>query len=253
MNLTDRNKVYFASDFHLGAPAYNESRVREAKIVNWMDQIKNDAVAIYFLGDIFDFWFEYKTVVPKGFVRLLGKFAELSDQGIELHLITGNHDLWMHNYFKKELGVKVYFHPTEIELNGKKFYLAHGDGLGPGEILFKGIKKVFTNSLAQWFFSKIHPDLGIKFANFWSFKSRKANNSKNKSFKGDEKEYSIIHAKKTLTEKHYDFLIYGHRHIPLDIKLNDNSRYLNLGDWISHYSFAVFDGERLELKYFKQE
>lgn len=250
MELNASKKIYFASDFHLGAPNYHESREREIRIITWLEKVKYDAQVIYLLGDIFDFWFEYKTVVPKGYVRLLGKLAELCDSGIKIYLITGNHDLWMSDYFENEIGIKIYNNPITIDINNKIFYMAHGDGLNSKEISFTLIKKIFTNSFAQWLFAKIHPNIGISFANFWSRKSRIANIKRGEGFKGEDKEESVIFAKQLLLNQHYDFILLGHRHVPLDINLNNNSRYLNLGDWINHNSYAVFDGEVLELKYF---
>ncbi|MCH8904113.1 MAG: UDP-2,3-diacylglucosamine diphosphatase [Bacteroidetes bacterium] len=262
-----RSKIYFASDFHLGTPNYAKSLAREKKVVAWLESIKNDAKEIYLLGDIFDFWFEYKTVVPKGFTRLLGKIAELSDAGIPIKFFTGNHDLWMKDYFEKELNVEVYHHPITAEWNGKKFFIGHGDGLGPKDYGYKFINKIFKNKFCQWLFAQLHPGIGIKIAQLWSKKSRNSNSS-DKKFLGEEKEHLLIYAKDALRKEHFDFFIFGHRHIPLDITLSNNvngkenkshassnsqSRYINLGDWITHYSYAEFDGTELKLKYFNQQ
>ena len=245
-------KIYFLSDFHLGAPDYEGSLVREKKIVKFLDEIKSNASEIYLMGDVFDFWFEYEKAIPKGFVRLLGKLAELSDAGIKLHYFTGNHDMWVFGYLEKELGAKIYRKPITREINGKKFFLAHGDGLGPGDYGYKFIKAVFANPICQWLFARIHPNLGMRIAEFWSGQSRRA--TKEEKFYG-EKEWLVIYSKEILAKEHFDYFIYGHRHLPTDYKLSEKSTYINLGDWITNFSYAVFDseasGNNLELKYYR--
>lgn len=244
-------KIYFASDFHLGIPNHEKSLVREKRIVKWLDEIKHDAQEIYLMGDLFDFWFEYKYTVPKGFTRLLGKIAELTDSGIPVTFFTGNHDMWMFEYFPKELGVSIYREPITREYNGKKFYLGHGDGLGPGDYGYKFIKKIFASPLCQWLFARLHPNFAMGMGNFWSQKSRLSNGTTDEKFTGEENEWLVVYSKEVLQKQHFDYLIFGHRHLPLDIKLNNNSRYINLGEWINYNSYAVFDGENLELKYYK--
>lgn len=243
-------KIYFASDFHLGVPDEVSSLVREKRIVSWLDGIRHDAEELYLLGDVFDFWFEYKTVVPRGFVRLLGKLAELSDAGIRIHYFTGNHDMWMFDYLEKEIGLKIYRSPIEATYNGKSFYIGHGDGLGPGDHGYKFIKKVFANPVCQWLFARLHPNFGVGLANYFSRKSRIATGTTDEVFLGEEKEWLVIHSKELLAKKHYDYLIFGHRHLALDISINGKSRYINLGDWIRYNSYAVFDGQELSLNYF---
>jgi len=245
-------KIYFASDFHLGVPDQESSLIREKKIVRWLESIRHDAEELYLLGDVFDFWFEYKTVVPRGYVRLLGKLAELSDEGVTIHYFTGNHDMWTFDYLVQELKVKLYRKPIEAEYGGKIFYIGHGDGLGPGDHGYKFIKKVFSNPVCQWLFARLHPNFGIGIANYFSRKSRIATGTLDEIFLGEEKEWLVIHSKELLEKKHYDFLIFGHRHLPLDLPVNGKSRYINLGDWIRYDSYAVFDGESLSLKYFKE-
>jgi len=245
-----QGKIYFASDFHLGIPNREKSLEREKLIVQWLDEIKKDAAEIYLMGDMFDFWFEYRTAVPKGFTRLLGKIAEISDSGIPISVFTGNHDMWMFNYLQDELGVNIYRKPIVREYNGKKFFLAHGDGLGPGDHGYKFIKKVFANPLCQWLFARIHPNTGIGIANFWSRRSRMSNGIKD-TFKGEEKEYLVNFVKDTLKKEHYDYFIFGHRHLPLEIQIG-NSWYINLGEWVNYSTYAVFDGQKLELKHFRQ-
>ncbi|MBK7429488.1 MAG: UDP-2,3-diacylglucosamine diphosphatase [Bacteroidia bacterium] len=240
-------KIYFASDFHLGVPTYEKSLEREHRIVRWLDSIRNDAEELYLLGDVFDFWFEYKTVVPRGYVRLLGKLAELSDSGIKIHYFTGNHDMWTFDYLEKELNVTIYRAPIERVYNSKTFYIGHGDGLGPGDHGYKFIKKIFASKICQWLFARLHPNFGIGIANYFSKKSRIATGTTDEKFLGEEKEWLVIYSKEILAKKHFDYLIFGHRHLPLDIKIND-SRYINLGDWIQYFTYGVFDGENFELK-----
>jgi UDP-2,3-diacylglucosamine hydrolase len=240
-------KIYFASDFHLGVPDYKKSLIREKIIIQWLDIIKIDAEELYLLGDVFDFWFEYKTVVPRGYVRLLGKLAEISDAGIPIYYFTGNHDMWTFDYLEKELNIKIYREPIEKEYNGKKFFIGHGDGLGPGDHGYKFIKKVFASPVSQWLFARLHPNFGIGIAEYFSKKSRIATGISDEKFLGEEKEWLIIHSKELLEKKYYDYLIFGHRHLPLDIKINGSSRYINLGDWIKYFSYGVFDGEEFKL------
>lgn len=243
---TVTKKIYFASDFHLGAPNEESSLKREKLLVKWLEEIRSDAAEIYLVGDLFDFWFEYDTAVPRGFTRFLGKLAELSDAGIPIHVFTGNHDMWMFGYLEKELNITLYREPILREYSGKKFLIGHGDGLGPGDHGFKVIKKVFANKISQWMFAKLHPDWGIKLANYWSGTSRASNNDE--VFLGEEKEWLFQYAQEKLKTQPIDYFIFGHRHLPLDLKVGNSSRYINLGDWISHNTYAVFDGEKLELK-----
>jgi UDP-2,3-diacylglucosamine hydrolase len=244
-------KIYFLSDFHLGAPDAASSLVREKKIVQFLDSIKKDAAAIFIVGDLFDFWYEYKKVVPKGYVRILGKIAELTDAGIPIHFFVGNHDMWMKNYFQKELNTTVYFEPAEFTFNKKRFLIGHGDGLGPGDKGYKFIKKIFRNPICQWLFGILPPRLGIGLADFLSKKSRAKTGTTNEVFLGEEKEWLVVYAKEILQKQHYDYFVFGHRHLPLDIALNEKSKYINLGDWIKYFTYAVFDGENLSLEYYK--
>jgi len=249
--MNTKTNIYFASDFHLGAPNDEESLKREKNIVRWLDEIKSDAKEIYLVGDIFDFWFEYKHAIPKGFVRLQGKIAELTDSGIPIYVFTGNHDMWIFDYLPKELGIKLLKGNIIRKYNGKTFFIGHGDGLGPGDYGYKFIKKVFANKLCQWAFARIHPNLGMGIANYWSKKSRKVNAEHDEKFLGEENEWLAIFAKDYLKNEHIDYFVFGHRHLPLEIKLNDQSTYINLGEWIKYNSYAVFDGNELKLKYYK--
>jgi UDP-2,3-diacylglucosamine hydrolase len=247
MKLTQGKKIYFASDNHLGAPNLEESLVREKKFVSWLDTIKKDAEAIFLVGDIFDFWFEYSEVVPKGFTRTLGKLAEISDAGIPIHYFVGNHDMWLVDYFQKELNLTVHNKPKIFTINDKKFFVGHGDGLGPGDKSFKIMKKIFKNPFFNWCFRCVHPDLGIKLGKYLSNKNRLKSSLEDLKFNGNENEWLTKYCKEKLKNEHYDYFIFGHRHIPLEIELTPNSTYINLGDWISHFSYAVFDGRQVLL------
>ena len=244
--------IYFLSDFHLGAPNAVESLLREKKIIRFLDEIKLQAEAIFIVGDLFDFWYEYKKVVPKGYIRILGKIAELTDAGIIVHFFVGNHDMWMKDYFQKELNTAVYFKPEEFIFEGKKFLIGHGDGLGPGDKGYKFIKRVFRNRFSQLIFGALPPSLGIGMADYFSRKSRAKTGKTDEVFLGEEKEWLVLYSKNILQQKHYDYFIFGHRHLPLDITLNEKSRYINLGDWIKYFSYAVFDGKNLLLEYYKK-
>lgn len=249
--MNKNKKIYFASDQHLGAPTPEKSFVREKKFVKWLDEVKEDADAIFLLGDLFDFWFEYKTVVPKGFVRVLGKLAEIRDSGIPIYFFVGNHDLWMDDYFEKELNIPVYHKPKEFTFNGKDFLIGHGDGLGPGDMGYKRMKKVFTNPFSKWLYRWLHPDIGVRLAQHLSVKNKLISGDDDAIFLGEENEWLVQYCKRKLETKHYDYFIFGHRHLPLDIKLNEKSTYLNLGDWVSYFTYGVFDGETLQLKEYK--
>jgi len=248
MDIQPSKKIYFFSDFHLGAPDFASSLIREKKIVAFLESVRKDAQQIVIAGDIFDFWYEYKTVVPKHFVRLLGKLAEITDSGIPVILFAGNHDMWMRSYFQTELNIPVYFEPKIFNWNNKKFFVGHGDGLGPGDHEYKFIKKIFRNKLCQWLFGQLHPTLGMGIANYFSRKSRKKTGASDAVFLGEDNEWLIIFSREILANEHYDYFIFGHRHLPLVIKLNDNAEYINLGDWITHFTYAVFDGNTVELK-----
>lgn len=246
-------KIYFASDNHLGAPSPHLSQPREKKFVRWLESIQGDAAAVFLLGDLFDFWFEYKTVVPKGFTRTMGKLAEMTDGGIPVFYFVGNHDLWMNGYFEEELNIPVFHKPQIFEIGGEKFLIGHGDGLGPGDKGFKRMKKVFTNPVAKWFFRWLHPDIGVRIAQYFSVKNRLISGDEDVRFLGENEEWLVQYAKKKLENQHFDYFIFGHRHLPLDIALSPNSRYVNLGDWIGYFSYGVFDGKTLDLRYFEKD
>jgi UDP-2,3-diacylglucosamine hydrolase len=247
MVLETGKKVYFLSDFHLGAPNEIESRKREDRLVRFLQDARKDAGVIFIVGDIFDFWFEYKTVVPKGFVRLLGTLAQMADEGIQLHIFTGNHDLWMQDYLAKELNAKVYFEPQEFTIQNTHFLIGHGDGLGPGDAGYKRLKKIFTNPVCQWLFRWLHPDIGIQLANYFSQKSRAKTGNTDQVFLGEDKEWLILYTKEKAKTMPVDYFVFGHRHFAIDFKINEKSRYINLGDWIRLNTYAVFDGANMKL------
>ena len=241
--------IYFASDFHLGIDLQRTSREREELICNWLEDIRRDAQEIYLLGDLFDFWFEYQSVVPRGFVRLLGKLAEIRDGGIPITVFTGNHDMWLFNYFEEELNIPVVRNPIRRNYDGKKFLIGHGDGLGPGDKGYKRLKKIFANPFCQWLFARLHPNFGFAMARYWSNTSRE--HTKEDTFLGPEKEWLIRYCEDQIKTADIDYFIFGHRHMPIDCTLsNGHSRYINLGDWMTHFTYAVFDGEQLRLRFF---
>ena len=248
MQIPPGKKIYFLSDFHLGTPNPESSLQREKRIVRFLSEIHHQAYAVFIVGDMFDFWYEYRTVVPKGAVRLLGKIAELADSGVRIYFFVGNHDMWMRNYFQKELNVPVYFEPREFEFNGKKFWVGHGDGLGPGDHGYKALKKVFRNPVCQWLFGILPPFFGVGLANYFSNKSREATGTSEEKFLGEDKEWLLIYSKEMLAKKHFDFFVFGHRHLPIDFRLSGESRYINLGEWINFCTYAEFDGEQLQVK-----
>jgi UDP-2,3-diacylglucosamine hydrolase len=245
--VSDKKKIYFASDFHLGVPSFQKSREREDAIVSWLNHVEKDAEKIFLVGDIFDFWFEYKHSIPKGFVRLQGKLAQLVDSGIEVIFFIGNHDMWMFDYFEQEIGVKIYRKERPFELMGTKFFIGHGDGLGPGDRGYKFIKKVFANKFCQWCFARLHPNLGIGMANYWSRKSR-GKEKEPQEFLGEDKEWLVAYTKEKSKEVDAKYFIFGHRHLPIEFDLPNGSKYVNLGDWINHRTYVVFDGEELTLQ-----
>jgi UDP-2,3-diacylglucosamine hydrolase len=251
MQIPAGKKVYFLSDFHLGVPDQASSLEREKRIVAFLDQIKDNAAMIFVVGDLFDFWFEYRTVVPKGYVRILGKLAELTDNQIPVHFFVGNHDMWMSGYFEKELNIPVYYESKTYEFNGKKILVGHGDGLGPGDHGYKFIKKIFRNPICQFLFGLLPPFLGISLANFFSKRSRTMMGTTDEKFLGEDEEWLVLYAKEKLKEEHFDYFIFGHRHLPIDFQLKEDSRYINLGDWIKYNSYAVFDGATIQLKYYQ--
>ena len=250
LTLDDSKKIYFASDFHLGTPNSESSMAREKKIVRWLETISNDASDIFLLGDIFDFWFEYREAVPKGFVRFLGKLAELNDSGINIHIFTGNHDLWIFDYLPYEIGAKVYKDPVVLNIGGKKLLIGHGDGLGPGDKLYPYLKMIFASPISHWLFARIHPNLGIALAQRWSKSSRLSNMKQEEKFQSEDREFIFTWCKEIESKAHHDFYILGHRHLVLNLEINENSQYINLGEWVHNSSYAVYDGKSLELKSF---
>lgn len=242
-------KLFFASDFHLGEPDYQTTRAREAKIISWLDACEQEAGAFFFLGDVFDFWFEYRHVVPKGYTRLFGKLAALSDRGIPIYFFTGNHDMWLFDYLSDELNIPVYTQVQSFNVNQKRFLIGHGDGLGPGEHSYKLLKWVFSNPVCQWLFRWIHPNVGFAIANVWSRNSRKRNGLK-QPFTVAEKEWLFLYCQQIESQKHHDYYVFGHRHLALELPINDSSVYFNLGEWIDKCTYGVFDGESFQIQSF---
>jgi UDP-2,3-diacylglucosamine hydrolase len=244
-------KLFFASDFHLGAPNTSESKIRERRIIRWLDSIESDAAAVFLVGDIFDFWFEYGEVIPKGFIPFVSKISQLRDKKIPIFFFTGNHDLWMKDYFTQELGIPVYHHPIELQVEGQKILVGHGDGLGPGDRSYKLLKRVFTNPLAKGLFRWFHPDLGIRLAKAWSGHSRISNLQKNENHFLNEGEWLWSYCKEVEAKFHHDLYIFGHRHLPLELKVSENSTYFNLGEWVTQNTYLEFDGTHARMKTFE--
>jgi len=246
LTLAPGKKAYFASDFHLGAPNFEKSLEREKKIVSWLDSISGDCQYLFLVGDLFDFWFDYHDVVPKGFVRFLGKLADFSDRGVQVFLFTGNHDMWMFGYLEKEIGAKLFRENIEVDFGTFKIILGHGDGLGPGDHTYKLLKRVFQNRICQRLFAFLHPRIGMGIAKAWSGHSR-ISNHKDNEFLG-EKEFLWIWCKAMEMNKDHDLYLFGHRHLPLDLVVGETSRYINLGEWINHCMYVEVDGVQANLK-----
>ena len=248
--------AYFASDLHLGVDARLPSRARERLFVRWLDEVvAPDADALFLLGDVFEFWFEYRHVVPRGFVRLLGKLAELRDGGLEIHYFTGNHDLWMRDYLPRELGIPLHHRPLARRLDGARFLIGHGDGLGPGDRGYKRLKRLFRSPLAQWAYARLHPNFAIGLARRVSSLSRSHTAGADAEFHGADGEWLARYAERKLAaDPSLDFFVFGHRHLPIDLTLSDGrARYVNLGDWLDYQSYARWDGEALELLFFEAD
>ncbi|MDR1729333.1 MAG: UDP-2,3-diacylglucosamine diphosphatase [Prevotellaceae bacterium] len=249
-----RKKIYFASDTHFGLDLKEDPIESEKRFVRWLDRIKNETAALYLLGDIFDYWFEYKSVVPKGHTRVLGKLAEFTDNGIPVYIFTGNHDIWMFDYLPKEIGATIITEPIEVEVNGKRFYLAHGDGLEDPDRVFGFIRSLFRNKFCQWLYKMVHPDLTTPFGYAWSRRNRRKKiNAKTAVYMGEENEYLVRFAKNYVQNHDIDYFIFGHRHIMLDLMIRKETRVVILGDWIDHFSFAVFDGSELFLEQYIED
>jgi UDP-2,3-diacylglucosamine hydrolase len=241
------DKIFFASDFHLGLPAGSDPMDREKKVVKWLDSVTPEAKAIFLLGDIFDFWWEYRFVVPKGFTRFLGTVASITDAGIPVHFFTGNHDMWMGEYFEKECGVIIHTGPFQTSFDGKSFYLAHGEGLGTRDIGYRILLSLFRNRTLRTLYSAIHPTIGMGIGHRWSLKSRLGKGI-SKEFMGVEKEDLFRHSREILENRKIDYFIYGHRHLPMSVEVRNGSVITILGDWIKIGCYAVWDGKELLLK-----
>ena len=248
--MTERNKIYFISDIHLGAPALNNNKEREMLFVCWLDEVSKDAAEIFLMGDIFDFWFEYAHVVPRGFTRVLAKMGECTDKGIPVHYFTGNHDIWIFDYLPSETGVILHRDAFRAEFGGKKFFMAHGDGLDDSDRGYLLLKKIFTSKTMQRLYALLHPDCAFKLANAWSKNSRLAKNTQGPVFDA-ENEGIYKFALSLLEKEEIDYFVFGHRHRTADIRIGASSRFILLGEWIESFSYGVFDGEKFMLKYYK--
>ena len=248
--MKEKKKIYFVSDTHLGAPALDNNDYRERLFAGWLDLIKNDAAELYLMGDIFDFWFEYQKVVPRGFSRVLGRLADISDAGTSVHFFTGNHDLWVFDYLPDEIGLTLHRNEYITEIGGKKFFLAHGDGFDPGDKGYLLLKKIFTSKKLQWLFARLHPNFAFFLAHYWSRSSRLSKIDNEEEFKV-KNEAMFKFAENFLQKEWVDYFIFGHRHRIADVNLHGGSRFILLGDWITNFSYGVFDGETFELKKFK--
>jgi len=245
--VSERNKIFFIADAHLGLYPANRSFEREKMLVQWLDSIKGEASEIYLLGDIFDFWHEYRKVAPRGFTRFLGKLAEMSDNGTKIHFFTGNHDVWVYDYLPAEIGLTLYREPIVRDLDGFRFFIGHGDGVGRGDNGYKILKRVFTNPVLQWLFSLIHPNISFAFGHRWSRSSRFAKGIIAEPYRGDEREWQVAFARKTIKSQPIDYFIFGHRHLAFDIRIGEKTRVINLGDWITNFTYAVWHDKTLEL------
>lgn len=248
--MSEKGKIYFVSDVHLGAPALNNNRERELLFTRWLDEIKDDISELYLMGDIFDFWYEYKKVVPRGFTRVLGRIADFSDRGIPVHFFTGNHDLWVFNYLTEETGAMVHHKEIIKEIRGKKFFLAHGDGLDKSDTGYLLLKRLFTNKTLQWLFSRLHPNFAFWLAHKWSASSRLSKSDIEADFMVNQ-DGMYKFAADFLTSTPLDYFVMGHRHQLALAKMNEKTTFVLLGEWIGTFSYGVFDGEKFELKKYK--
>lgn len=246
-HLENGKSLFFASDFHLGTHDRENSLARERKVVDWLSSVEDEAAGIFLVGDIFDFWYEYKKVIPKGFIRFQAKLLDLRDRGIPIYFFTGNHDAWFFDYFPTELGIPVYTKPIVLEVGDQRLYVGHGDGLGPGDRFYKFLKLIFSARFTRWLFTWLHPDIGVWFAHKWSKSSRISSSDKDMGFVNKEGEWLWQYASDMEGKDHFDYYIFGHRHIPLDIEVNENSRYINLGEWVNHCTYVKYDGTSAEL------
>ncbi|MFZ9700336.1 MAG: UDP-2,3-diacylglucosamine diphosphatase [Flavobacteriales bacterium] len=252
-NSYTRGTVFIVSDAHLGVPGKAESLAREKQLVDWINTVAPEAEAIVLLGDIFDFWYELRQAVPRGYTRLLGCLAEWTDRGLPIHFFPGNHDMWTYGYLAEECGLNVHFEGELWNIGGRSCFLAHGDGLGPGDYSYKFFKRIFRSPFFRWCFSRLHPNFSFGLAQWLSRRSRAAHAEAEKTFLGEEREWLYQYAlQRSAGLSNTDF-IFGHRHLPGIHSLPGGSRYINTGDWLSHFSYLKIQGGRLELCYWKSE
>ena len=236
------SKAYFISDAHLGLGTKEEERAKEQRLIGFLDTILKDASQLFIVGDLFDAWFEYRTVIPKGFHRLLTKLNDLTKRNITVHYLAGNHDYWIRDYFRDELGIKTYHDAFEITIDGKRIFIHHGDGLAGNDTGYKILKKILRNPLNIWLYSWLHPDIGIALARSSSKKSRHYTSTKQY---GEEDGMIALATRKI--EQGFDIVMMGHRHEPVCKQIGKGT-YINLGDWITHNTYAEMEHGRVELK-----
>jgi UDP-2,3-diacylglucosamine hydrolase len=240
--------TYFISDLHLGARSTADRLAGERRVVSFLKSIKPTAKRLYLLGDVLDYWFEYRTVVPRGYVRFFGALAELADAGVEITWFIGNHDIWIFDYLPSEIGLRVVDGSEVADIDGRRFFLAHGDGLGKLKPGFRLIRSVFRNRVCQRLFAAVHPRWTVPLAMKWSASSRRAGGDGPAVSMGDNEPYVAATRLILDADPSIDFFILGHRHVLMDREIADGARLIILGDWIYHFSYAVWDGERLSLQ-----
>jgi len=243
----EKGNIYFASDFHLGLPAGTPPLEREKRVVAWLEMAAQDAKEIYLLGDIFDFWWEYNLVVPRGFTRFLGTVSSITDSGTPIHFFTGNHDMWAGSYLAEECGLIIHHKPITTVLDGRIFHMAHGEGLGTKDFGYKVLLAIFRNKALQKMYSAIHPAIGVGIGHRWSLSSRLGKGI-TREFMGEQKEDLIRYSKSILEREKIDYFIFGHRHLAMSYKLSEGPEVIFLGDWIRSGNYAVWDGEKLEFR-----
>jgi UDP-2,3-diacylglucosamine hydrolase len=236
------SKAYFISDAHLGLGTKEEEKIKEQRLLSFLTHISKDADSLYILGDLFDAWFEYKTVIPKGFHRVISKLDELVQKNINVYYLAGNHDFWMDSYFRDEIGIKTYLEAFDVNVDGKKIYLHHGDGFATNDTGYLILKKIFRNPVNIKLFKLIHPNVGIRIAKKFSTTSRKY--TSNKHYGEDD---GMRKAAEKKIKEGYDIVMMGHRHVPSELKI-ENGLYINLGDWINHFTYAEFTNGEIALK-----
>lgn len=244
-----RTRTYFLSDLHLGASYLDRPHERERMVADFLSGIKDDAARLYLVGDILDYWFEYRTVVPRGYVRFFGALADLADAGVRITWLIGNHDIWMFDYLRDELGIEVIDGPVVTEIDGRRFFICHGDGLGRLPLPFRFIRSMFRNRFCQRLYAAIHPRWTVGFAHRWSAGNRDYDPARPPVFDGPMR-CNVEDWARNYVADHpdTDFIVLGHHHVMVDERVGDRCRLVILGDWIYNFSYAVFDGKNFSLR-----